>query len=562
MKSYINLVLVFCLIIATSCTKMESLKEKAAKDFVSEVQTKLAKAYNATTLAYYNASISGRDADWKTYQSLDMAMNDVLSNKAYFDKLKNFNGDSEIQNDTLKRTILVLYNQFLSKQVDTTLLGKISAKSAEIEKKFSTFRADLGNGEKISDNQIEEILKKETNSEKLKAAWMAHKEIGNVVVKDVIEIVKLRNESAKKLGFKNFHEMSIKLSEQDPEELLKFFDELDKLTRQSYIEVKNEIDDSLAAKCKIAKSDLMPWHYQNRYFQEAPKINSFDLDSYFKNTNIEALTKQYYTSVGHPIDEMVAKSDLYEKPGKMQHAYCTDIDRDKNDIRVVCNITPSHKWMETMLHEYGHAVYQKYVGAKLPWVLKQPAHTFATEGIAMLFGRLATSPAWMKENLKLDDATANSISANCKKSMRMQQLVFSRWVQVVYRFEKEMYANPDQDLNKLWWDLVEKYQMMKRPAGRNSPDWATKIHIATYPCYYHSYLLGEVFASQLYCTINEKVLKANPVGDYGWTGNKEVAKFLEEKVYAPALLYYWDDMVLKATGEKLTPKYFAKQFVN
>ena len=28
-----------------------------------------------------------------------------------------------------------------------------------------------------------------------------------------------------------------------------------------------------------------------------------------------------------------------------------------------------------------------------------------------------------------------------------------------------MYENPDQDLNKLWWDLVEKYQMAQA-AGR------------------------------------------------------------------------------------------------
>lgn len=68
----------------------------------------------------------------------------------------------------------------------------------------------------------------------------------------------------------------------------------------------------------------------------------------------------------------------------------------------------------------------------------------------------------------------------------------------MYRFEQQMYQNPDQDLNALWRDLVEKYQMIKRPANRNEPDRATKIHIATSPCYYHNYLLGELLASQLY----------------------------------------------------------------
>ena len=41
--------------------------------------------------------------------------------------------------------------------------------------------------------------------------------------------------------------------------------------------------------------------------------------------------------------------------------------------------------------------------------------------------------------------------------LRNQLLIFSRWCQVMLRFEKELYGNPNQDLNKLWWDLVEKY---------------------------------------------------------------------------------------------------------
>ena len=62
---------------------------------------------------------------------------------------------------------------------------------------------------------------------------------------------------------------------------------------------------------------------------------------------------------------------------------------------------------------------------------------------------------------------------------------------VVFNFEKNLYENPDQDLNKLWWDLVEKYQFVKRPEGITlGPEWATKIHIATYPVYYQNYQLG------------------------------------------------------------------------
>jgi len=132
---------------------------------------------------------------------------------------------------------------------------------------------------------------------------------------------------------------------------------------------------------------------------------------------------------------------------------------------------------------------------------------------------------------------------------------------VMYRFEKSMYENPDQDLNKLWWDLVEKYQMLKRPAGRNEPDWASKIHIALYPCYYHNYLMGELLASQFTYYIAKNVYKTEDVRSIDFSKNDAIGKFFMDKVYKPGMRYEWNDMIEKATGEKLTAKYYAKQFV-
>lgn len=213
--------------------------------------------------------------------------------------------------------------------------------------------------------------------------------------------------------------------------------------------------------------------------------------------------------------------------------------------------------MGTILHELGHGVYSYYNDRSLPFTLRTEAHTFTTEAIAEMFGRFATDPAWMQSMNIIDEKEAAKIADNAHKALRLQMLVFSRWAQVMYRFEKEMYSNPDQDLNQVWWNLVEKYQMLKKPDGRNMPDWATKIHVALYPCYYHNYLLGEVLASQLYNQIVTNVTK-NPA----FTGDKAVGTYLKEKVFMPGSRYYWNDMIEKATGEKLTAKYYAKQFVN
>jgi peptidyl-dipeptidase A len=186
-----------------------------------------------------------------------------------------------------------------------------------------------------------------------------------VVAEDVIKIVKMRNKIAKQLGFENYHAMSLQLSEQDPAEISALFDELDDLTRDSFAQLKDEIDTYLSTRLNIPKDQLMPWHYQNRFFQEAPAIYSVDLDKYYQDQNIESLTGDYYASIGMDVSDIMGKSDLYEKPGKNQHAYCIDID-NKGDVRVLCNIKPNYNWMNTMMHEFGHGVYDKYIDQDLP----------------------------------------------------------------------------------------------------------------------------------------------------------------------------------------------------
>ncbi|MCX6257071.1 MAG: M2 family metallopeptidase [Bacteroidia bacterium] len=560
MKIFKNLLIVILIpAILFSCQSKKEKMEKELKTFIDGYLIKVKPLYKESNLAYFNATVSGKDEDFKKSADLNIKLTKIYTNKADFAKLKEIRESKLITDPVMKREVDVLYNEYLSNQIDTVLLEKIINKQTEVEKKYSNFRAEV-NGKKYTDNEVEDVLGKSVKSDEVKDVWLAHKKIGPVVAADIKELVKMRNESARTLGFKNYHEMSLKLSEQDPEQIARLFDDLDNLTRASFAKEKDKIDEYLAKKFKIDKSQLMPWHYQNRFFQEGPKIYNIDLDTYYKDKDVVELTKKYYAGLGLNADNIIKNSDLYEKPGKNQHAYSTDIDK-AGDIRILCNVKNNYDWMGTMLHETGHSVYDYYMPDSIPYILKDPAHIFTTEAIAMMFGRFASNPQWIKDIVGISEEEKAKIGDDCYNSLRLEQLVFSRWAQVMYHFEKKMYENPDQDLNKLWWDMVEKYQMIKRPADRNEPDWATKIHIATSPCYYHNYLLGELLASQLYTYITTNIIKSKDLRNQSWANNKDVGKFLKDKIFAAANLYYWDDMIEKATGEKLTPKYYAKQFV-
>ena len=537
-----------------SCTSKQEKMENRMKKFVSEYEAKTIPLYRDMALASWNANITGTNEDFAKSEKASFEYAKIFTDTIAFTELKQIKESAAMKEQLLVRQLEILYDGYLGGQVDTALIAEQIKMETEISKLYANFRVNI-NGKQLSDNEVEDILRNSTSSSDLQNAWEGSKTIGPVVASDILKLVKHRNTIALKLGFSNFHEMSLKLSGQDQAEVTKIFDELDSLTRNNFTELKGEIDVYFAERYKISAAELRPWHYQNRYFQEAPEIYTVDFDKYYENQDPADLVSKYYDGIGLNVDAILAKSDLYEKPGKNQHAFCTDIDR-AGDVRTLDNIRPDSYWMNTILHELGHGVYSYYNDMTLPFVLRDAAHTFTTEAIANMFGRLATDPHWMLDMNIIDSTESERIANDSRKALRLQMLVFSRWAQVMYRFEKAMYENPDQDLNQLWWDMVKKYQMMDKPEGRDMPDWATKIHIALYPCYYHNYLLGELLASQLYIYVTTNVAKTR-----SFVGEKEVGDYLKEKVFIPGARYYWNDMIERATGEKLTAKYYAKQFV-
>lgn len=547
-------VAVVSLILLLSCVSKQEKMENQTKKFISDYETKVIPLYREANLASWNANVTGTDADWSKSEKASFDLAKIYTDSNSFAELKKLKESGYVKDTLLSRQIEILYNSYLGGQVDPAMIQEQIRMETEISRKYSNFRAKV-NGKELTDNQVEEILRTSKAGRELQEAWEGHKMIGPVVADDIIRLVKHRNMIARKIGFSNYHEMSLKLSGQEPAEVTALFDELDNLTKESFAQLKNDIDNYFATRYKIKISDLRPWHYQNRYFQEAPQIYSVSFDRYYEKQDPVKLAAKFYDGMGLNVDSILVRSDLYEKPGKNQHAFSTDIDR-AGDVRTLDNVQPDSYWMGTLLHELGHGVYSYYCDRNLPFTLRDAAHTFTTEAVAKFFERQALNPEWMMKMGLIDSTESNKILDDSRKSLRLQMLVFSRFAQVMYRFEKSMYENPDQDLNQLWWNLVEKYQLLKKPEGRNMPDWSTKIHVALYPCYYHNYLLGDLLASQWYYYINDHITKNQSL-----VGEKAAGDYFRKKVFEPGAKYYWNDMILRATGEKLTAKYYAKQFV-
>ncbi len=534
-------------------------KEKKLQEFISSHVEKIKPMHKEANLAYWKAATTGETEAYEKVSDITFKIRQIYSDPEDFAFLKKMKESGRPDDHLLARQLDELYNAYLSNQIEPELLKQIVDLGTEIEKNFSTFRGKI-DGEKVTDNRIKEILKDATDSTERKQAWLAGKQVGQAVADDIIRLVKLRNRAARKLGFDNFHTLSLTTAEQDVEELDRIFNELYELTNEPFRRVKGDLDRILAAKYGVDEDELMPWHYHDPFFQETPMVYELDLDQYYENKDVRDLAVDFYSSIDLSVESILDDSDLYEREGKNPHAFCTDIDRE-GDVRILCNLRNNETWMETILHELGHAVYDKYQDPDVPYLLREPAHIFTTEAIAMFFGRLSRDADWMQDMLDLSDEQRREIEEVTEKYAQLKQLIFARWAMVMYDFEKQLYANPDQDLNSLWWRTVEKYQFVNKPPARDKPDWAAKIHFAVAPCYYHNYLLGELLASQLHNHLVYEVMDLESDEGVSYVGRKQVGNFLKRKVFEVGAAYQWNNMIERATGEPLIPRYFVTQFV-
>lgn len=541
---------------AASAAAAATSADERFRSLYGAYEAKLAEQVKAHGLAWWAAANHGRKEDFERAAALELEIKQLQSDPAVYGQLGALRKEG-VKDPLLARTLEVMYLEFQGNQIPAALRRVLVEGASELEQAFNTSRAQV-DGKAVTANEIRSVLSTSDDSAVRRKHWEASKAIGPQIAERLRALVKRRNEAARALGFADYYEMQLVLSEQQPAQVVAIFDELDAITAEPFAAMKAALDARLAKRFGVAVAELAPWHYSDTFFQDSPGVEGLDLDAAFAELDPRVVCTGFFEGIGLPVvTEILERSDLYEREGKVEHAFCADIDR-KGDVRVLCNLKSDERWTGTLLHELGHGVYDAHINTELPFLLHSPAHPFTTEGVAELFGTLTRDPAWLAHHTTLPPETREHLTSLAQQESRMDKLIFARWSLVMVHFERALYADPEQDLQALWWSLVERYQGLRRPTpAEGRADWATKIHVVIVPAYYHNYMLGRMFAAQLRGKLAEAVPQALEGGRLSMSGHPEVGRFLQEQVFAPGLRYRWDELVVRATGAPLGAKAFA-----
>ena len=515
--------------------------EDEARALVGRVEARLAPLLREAHLAAWDAATGAGEEALERATAARAAAAMVFSDAEDARKVRGWLA-AGVGDAALRRQLELLDHDYTRNQLPPETIEDLVRRAAALEHLFHTHRA-VFRGRRVSSNELQDALRGAADSETRREA-----------AGPLRELVRRRNAAARSLGFANYYAMELELQELGEERLFALLDDFRDRTDAPFRRFREEMDRALAARFGVAPDELRPWHWDDFFAQEAPATAAVELDGCFAGRDLVALAAEFFRGIGLPVEGVLARSDLYEREGKDQHAFCQDVDRE-GDVRVLCNLRDNEKWMATLLHELGHAVYDEHIPRELPFFLRTIAHTLTTEAVAMYMGRLTRDPAWLRDAAGV--ALAPAEAADVRAQLRAAMLVSARWILVMAYFERELYRDPDRaDLDALWWELVERLQLIRRPEGRAAPDWAAKIHLSLSPVYYHNYLLGELMASQISAHARRGVPEGRSIA-----GHPEVGAFLRERIFAPGASLDWNQLLVHATGEALTPRWFVDEFV-
>lgn len=476
----------------------------------------------------------------------------------------------------VKQLETALYNAANSPQTVAGLVKqRIKAEATQTEKLYGFTYTYAG--KPVTTNDLDELLRTETNPQKRRQIWEASKEIGPTLKPGLLNLRDLRNQTVQALGYPDFFSYQASDYGLSRQEMMQLVRQLNDELRPLYRELHTYARYELAKKYGVKQvPDYLPAQWlPNRWGQDwgsLVTVKGLNLDAVLAKKGSEYPVKQaerFYQSLGFTAlpASFYEKSSLYPLPAtasykKNNHASAWHMDLGQ-DVRSLMSVEPNTEWYETTHHELGHIYYYlTYTNPDVPPLLRQGANRAYHEAIGSMMGLAAQQKPFLA-GLGLIDAKTKTDQTQQLLKEALQYVPFIPFASgVMSEWENAFYAEnlPADQLNAKWWALCKQYQGMVPPTarGENFLDPATKTHINDDPAQYYDYALSYIILFQLHDHIARKILHQDPHAT-NYYGNKEVGQFLQD-IMRPGSSRDWRTVLKEKTGEDLSARAMVDYF--
>jgi len=343
-----------------------------------------------------------------------------------------------------------------------------------------------------------------------------------------IQLMNLRNEKAKMIGFENYAEMILEFTETGADWFTKTVQTIYSATEKPYLQLISEFK-TKHKKTEFELSDfrkLFGKYYLTRQGLQIAK------------EKIMPLMKATIENIGFNFGELSQNFVEKQMP--------KNIGGQNFAIKIPCEfriiVMPDLPFYERM-HELGHGLQYAFTAVKYPilkgyeWCLGNDSGAYP-EGMAETIAKFITNKEWQKKYLKKSEEDLKKTYEITRKYAP----VFLRYVLVHSLYEIELYNNPFQDKKKLANRLYKKYLLLDKPVERARK--TANIVYVSYPIYTQNYLIADIIAWQVHETLAKKFGKYYPF-------DKNIAHFLKKNLYAKGILYPWKTRLRIASGKEL-----------
>jgi peptidyl-dipeptidase A len=557
--------------------KSTSAAEKEAELFLSTVTSLLGPVAVSANLADWTSLTDVTPEHTGQRTGADKALAALAGSKLIIEKTKALlKNRKQLDEETARQLDKLLLGAAESPGTIPDVVGarvEAEAHQASILDGYTFCGAPGGKGgacaRPMTANQIDDILRKSRDLPERLRVWTASKEIGRLLKPGLVELIKLRNQVAREMGYHSYFALQVADYGMTVDEMMKLLDDALETTKPLYDGLHCFARHELAARFKRSPPRLIPAHWLgNRWAQSWPGlVESANLDPLFKGATAESIVKSaenFYVSLGFPKlpSSFWERSDLYPVPAgvarkKNAHASAWDLDR-AGDVRSLMSVEPNAEWFDTAHHELGHIYYFLSYDNRpeVPYLLRDGANRAFHEAVGEL-AKLASqqTPYLVKVGVMPEGKQPDPTEWLLQSAL--DSIVFLPFsAGTMSHFEHDLYEEelPPSEWQQRWWNDVATFQGVVPPGSREGDlcDACTKSHINDDPAQYYDYALATMIKFQLHDHICSKILKQD-VRACDYSGSKEVGAFLKG-ILSLGATRDWRTVIKEATGEAISPR--------